>query len=328
MMKYRKLGANGPNISAIGLGCMSFAGFFGPTDDKTSFACLDAAIDMGMDFLDTADIYGMGKSETVLGSFIKTHPNTFKIATKCGIMVEPVRGFNNTESYIRQALVGSFERLGVEYVDLYYIHRRDQNVPIEDLALTMGRLIDEGKIGGWGLSEVSPTTIRRAHAVTPLMAVQSEYSLWARMPELGVVQTCEELGITFVPFSPVARGMFAQKFPVLNDLAKTDFRLRIPRFQEPNYTDNCRLIDGFKSYCTDMGWTVSAAALAWILDQNDTMVPIPATRYTKHLNEWAQATEIAFTNADRAEINRLLPIGFAYGDRYDEGQWNGPEKYS
>lgn len=327
-MMYRKLGANGPKISAIGLGCMSFAGFFGPTDDKTSFECLDAAIDMGIDFLDTADVYGMGKSETVLGSFIKYHPNTFKIATKCGIVVKPQRGYDNSEAYIRNALTGSFERLGVDYVDLYYIHRRDQSCPIEEVALTMGRLIDEGKIGGWGLSEVSPTTIRRAHAVTSVMAVQSEYSLWTRMPELGVLRTCEELGITFVPFSPVARGVFAENFPVLNDFSETDFRLRIPRFQEPNYSDNCRVIDGFKSYCADMGWAVSATALAWVLDQNDTMVPIPATRYAKHLNEWMQAFEIKFDNGIRADIDRLLPIGFAYGDRYDDALWNGPEKYS
>lgn len=327
-MKYRTLGTNGPKISAIGLGCMSFAGFFGPTDDKTSFDCLDAAIDMGITFLDTADVYGMGKSETIIGTFIKDHPNTFKIATKCGIMVEPMRGFNNSEAYIRNALAGSFERLEVDYVDLYYIHRRDQSCPIEEVAHTMGKLINEGKIGGWGLSEVSPTTIRRAHEVTPLLAVQSEYSLWSRMPELGVLQTCENLGITFVPFSPVGRGIFAQNFPMLADMTKTDFRLNLPRFQEPNYSDNCRIIDGFKVWCTDNGWTVSAAALAWLLHQNDTLVPIPATRYSCHLNEWAQATEIQFTDAQRTEIDRLLPTGFAYGDRYAEKQWIGPEKYS
>lgn len=327
-MKYRKLGKDGPKISAIGLGCMSFAGFFGPTDDKTSHACLSAAIDMGIDFLDTAEIYGMGKSERVIGSFIKTHPNAFKIATKCGIVVEPVRGFDNSEPYIRNALTGSLKRLSVDYVDLYYIHRREQSRPIEAVAETMGKLIKEGKIGGWGLSEVSPTTIRRAHAITPLTAVQSEYSLWSRMPELGVIQTCEQLGITFVPFSPVARGMFAETFPVLKDLNGTDFRLNIPRFQEPNYTENCNIIDSFRAFCADKGWKVSAAALAWILDQNSTMVPIPATRFAKHLNEWAQATEIAFSDEDRAEIDRLLPVGFAYGDRYNDKQWNGPEKYS
>lgn len=327
-MKYRRLGKNGPKISAIGLGCMSFAGFFGPTDDETSFDCLNAAIEAGIDFLDTADVYGMGKSETVIGDFIKTHPDAFKIATKCGIVTAPVRGFDNSETYIRKALEGSFARLGVDYVDLYYIHRRDQSCPIEDVAQTMGKLIGEGKIGGWGLSEVSPTTIRRAHAVTPVTAVQSEYSLWTRFPELGVLQTCEKLGITFVPFSPVARGMFGQEFPILADFSKTDFRLNIPRFQEPNYSDNCAIIDGFKTYCADMGWTVSAAALAWLLDQNDTLVPIPATRYAKHLNEWIQAIDITFSDTQRAEIDRLLPVGFAYGDRYNDAQWNGPEKYS
>jgi aryl-alcohol dehydrogenase-like predicted oxidoreductase len=327
-MKYRKLGSNGPKISAIGLGCMSFAGFFGPTDEKTSHDCLAAAIDSGVNFLDTADVYGMGRSETVIGTFIKSRPNAFKIATKCGIRVKPVRGFDNSETYIRTALAGSFDRLGVDYVDLYYIHRRDQNVPIEELAVTMGKLIAEGKIGGWGLSEVAPTTIRRAHAVTPLTAVQSEYSLWTRSPEIGVLQTCEALGICFVPFSPVGRGVFTETFPEPANFEPTDFRFFVPRFSEPDYTDNRRIIEGFKSFCADKGWAVSATALAWILDQNQTMVPIPATRYAAHLQEWMQALEISFSDADRAEIDRLLPIGFAYGDRYDEDRWIGPEKYS
>lgn len=328
IMKYRKLGANGPKISAIGLGCMSFAGFFGATDDKSSFECLSAAQDMGIDFLDTADVYGMGKSETVMRAFLADHPHSFKIATKCGIATKPTRHFDNSEPYIRTALAGSFNRLGVDYVDLYYIHRRDQTRPVEEVALTMGKLIDEGKIGSWGLSEVSPTTIRRAHAVTPLAAVQSEYSLWTRTPEVGVLQTCEALGICFVPFSPVGRGIFSQEFPDLNKFEDNDFRRNVPRFQEPNYSENCRIIKGFKIFCADNGWTVSAAALAWILDQNDTMVPIPATRYASHLNEWAMATEISFTDAQRAEIDHLLPIGFAYGDRYNDSQWVGPEKYS
>lgn len=327
-MKYRKLGANGPKISALGLGCMSFAGFFGPTDDKASFNCLSAALDMGIDFLDTADVYGMGKSETVIGEFIKNNTNNFKIATKCGIVAGPNRRFDNSEPYIRNALSGSFDRLGVDYVDLYYIHRRDQSLPIEEVAQTMGKLIDEGRIGGWGLSEVSPTTIRRAHAVTPVMAVQSEYSLWTRSPEIGVIQTCEELDITFVPFSPVGRGVFAEKPPEISTFKDNDFRLQLPRFQEPNYTDNCRILKGFKTYCIDNGWKVSATALAWILDQNTTMVPIPATRYADHLSEWSQATEICLTDGNRAEIDRLLPIGFAFGDRYSDAQWNGPEKYS
>lgn len=327
-MKYRTLGKDGPKISAIGLGCMSLSGFFGPTDEKTSQDCLAAAVDVGINFLDIADVYGMGASESIVGRFVKDHPDTFKIATKCGIDVTPPRGFNNSEPYIRNALEGSFERIGVDYVDLYYIHRRDQNCPIEEVALTMGKLITEGKIGGWGVSEVSPTSIRRAHIVTPLMAVQNEYSLWTRLPELGVIQICDALDITFVPFSPLGRGMFTQEFLDLKQLKNTDFRFNIPRFHEPNYSDNCQMIEGFKTYCADNGWMVSAAALAWILNQNDTMVPIPATRTAKHLFEWAQATTIAFTDADRAEIDRLLPVGFAYGDRYNDHLWNGPEKYA
>jgi aryl-alcohol dehydrogenase-like predicted oxidoreductase len=327
-MKYRKLGTHGPEISAIGLGCMSLSGFFGETDEETSQACLAAAVDIGIDFMDIADVYGMGASESIVGRYLKNNPHSIKIATKCGIDVTPPRGFNNSEPYIRTALEGSLQRLGVDYIDLYYIHRRDQSCPVEDVSVTMGKLIDEGKIGGWGLSEVSPTTIRRAHAVTPLLAVQNEYSLWSRMPELGVFQTCEALGVTFVPFSPLGRGMFTQEFLELNKLMENDFRFKIPRFQEPNYSDNCRLIQNFKDYCADNNWTVSAAALAWILDQNDSMVPIPATRYAHHVNEWALATEICFTDTMRAEIDHLLPIGFAYGDRYDDNLWVGPEKYA
>ncbi len=188
-MKYRKLGANGPQISGIGLGCMSLSGFFGPTDENTSQNCLAAAVDIGIDFLDIADVYGMGKSEEIVGRFLGGQTRGLKIATKCGIEEGPPRKFNNAEPYIRNALRGSLKRLGVDYVDLYYIHRREAHRPIEEVAMTMGKLIKEGKIGGWGLSEVSPTSIRRAHAVTPLCAVQNEYSLWSRMPELGVVQT-------------------------------------------------------------------------------------------------------------------------------------------
>lgn len=327
-MKYRKLGQDGPKISAIGLGCMSLSGFFGSTDEETSQACLAAAVDMGIDFMDIADVYGMGASESIVGRFIETRPHSLKIASKCGIDVTPPRGFNNSEPYIRTALEGSLKRLGIDYIDLYYIHRRDQTCPSEEVALTMGKLINEGKIGGWGLSEVSPTTIRRAHAITPLMAVQNEYSLWSRMPELGVIQTCEALDITFVPFSPLGRGMFTEEFLNLSNLDPNDLRFKIPRFHEPNYSDNCHIIQGFKNYCADNGWTVSAAALAWILDQNDTMVPIPATRYARHVNEWPLASEISFNETQRAEIDQLLPIGFAYGDRYNDSLWVGPEKYS
>jgi aryl-alcohol dehydrogenase-like predicted oxidoreductase len=327
-MKYRKLGKDGPNISAIGFGCMSLSGFFGATDEETSQTCLAAAVNLGIDFMDIADVYGMGASESIVGRYMKDNPHSLKVATKCGIDVTPPRGFNNSEPYISTALEGSLERLGVDYIDLYYIHRRDQSCPIEDVASTMGKLIDEGKIGGWGLSEVSPTTIRRAHAVTPLLAVQNEYSLWSRMPELGVIQTCEALEITFVPFSPLGRGMFIQEFLKLNELDPNDFRFKVPRFNEPNYSENCRIIQGFKDYCADHDWTVSAAALAWILDQNDTMVPIPATRYAKHVDEWAMATQICFTESQRLDINKLLPVGFAYGDRYDDSLWIGPEKYS
>ena len=203
-MRRRRLGAGGPEVSAIGLGCMSFGGIFGPTTEAESFTCLDAALDHGIDFLDTANIYGMGVSETVMGRWIASRRPKVVIATKASI----VRGggFDNSESHLRTELEGSLKRLGVDRVELFYIHRREQARPIEEVVGTLKSLINEGKIGGYGLSEVSPTTLRRAHAVHPCMAIQNEYSLWTRLPELGLIQTCAELGVAFVPFSPLARG--------------------------------------------------------------------------------------------------------------------------
>ncbi|PIB25666.1 aldo/keto reductase [Amylibacter kogurei] len=326
-MKYRKLGKNGPKVSAIGLGCMSFAGFFGETDEATSHRCLDAALDHGIDFLDTAELYGMGLSENIIGSFLKQKPNAFKLATKGGIVIKPERRFDNSRAYLENALDGSMKRLGVDYIDLYYIHRREQDRPIEEVVETLKGFIDAGKIGGYGLSEISPTTLRRAHAVHPCTAVQNEYSLWTRLPDLGLIRTCAELGVAFVPFSPVARGMLTDAQPNPATMRDTDFRRTNPRFVEPNFSDNRAMIAKFSDWANDRGLTTSAAALAWLLHRGDHLIPIPATRYGENLAQWANAADISFSADDMAEIETILPAGWAYGDRYNDAQSVGPERF-
>jgi aryl-alcohol dehydrogenase-like predicted oxidoreductase len=239
-------------------------------------------------------------------------------------LIAPV---NNDPSYIREQLEGTLKRLGVDYIDLYYLHRRDETVPLEDAIGTLIDLMNEGKIGGYGLSEVAPYTLRLAHDIHPCLAVQSEYSLWTRQPELGMIQTCRDLGVAFVPFSPLARGVFGQNYPDIQAMAKTDFRAVIPRFQPDNYARNTAIIDRFKTYAKDRGMTVSALAMAWVLNRGDHLIPIPGTRTAQHLAEWAKADQIKLSQNDMDEIEAILPVGFAYGDRYSHTQSRTAERY-
>ena len=234
---------------------------------------------------------------------------------------------NNSEPALRKALEGSMRRLKVDHVELYYIHRRDWSIEIEEVAQTLAKFKEEGKIGGFGFSEISPSSLRRAHAVHPVTAIQNEYSLWTRYPELGMLQTCKELGVAFLPFSPLGRGMLANTFPNPNEFLETDFRKNQPRFMEPNFTANCRIISGFREFAKSRGWDTSCTALAWVLDRGDHLIPIPGTRSAEHLSEWAGACEIQLDDEDRAEIDRLLPVGFAHGDRYSNEQIVGIERY-
>jgi aryl-alcohol dehydrogenase-like predicted oxidoreductase len=326
-MKTRKLGHNGPTISAIGFGAMSITGFFGPTDDKTSLNCLAHAVDHGIDFFDTADIYGSGSSETLIGQYLRQSSAQIKIATKAGIQTTPVRQFNNSREYLTASLDASMERLGVDYVDLFYIHRRETDRPIEEVVETFKSLIDQGRIGGYGLSEVSPTTLRRAHAVHPCTAVQNEYSLWTRMPEMGLIRTCAELGVAFVPFSPLGRGMLTDAPALRKNMTPPDLRIDNPRFMEPNLSDNLAMIAPFQSWAADNGMTTSTAALAWVLSRGDHLIPIPATRTAEHMAEWIGASDVTLSASQLAEIETILPIGWAYGDRYSISQYIGPETY-
>lgn len=327
-MRYIKLGSTGPDVSVIALGCMSFGGFYGPTDREESFACLDAARDAGINFLDTAEMYGRGLSEEIIGDWQRDRGHAFHIATKGGIIIGGKRGeTDNSEPHLRRALEGSLERLKVDRVALYYIHRRDWSIPIEKVTETLETFREEGLIGGFGYSEIAPSSLRRAAGVAPVAAVQNEYSLWTRYPELGLIRACEELGTTFVPFSPLGRGIFGEQRLNPEEFGDNDFRRGTPRFAEPNFTYNSDQVAAFREFAHSRGWSTSAAAIAWILDQGNHLTPIPGTRSAAHLSDWAGACDIELTDADRAEIDRLLPAGFAHGDRYSDAQIVGVERY-
>ena len=327
-MHHRRLGANGPNVSAIGLGCLSFGGLFGSTTRAESLACLDAAWDHGITFLDVANIYGAGLSEEVIGDWLRSRPHRPILATKASIISGPERRVDNSRAHLRAELEGSFRRLGVDYVDLFYMHRHEHARPIEEVAQTMAELVAEGKIGGYGLSEIAPYTLRRAHAVHPVMAVQNEYSLWTRQPELGLIQACADLGVAFIPFSPLARGVFGQPMldPDLQDLGP--FRSQIPRFSPQNWPHNRAAVQAYHRLAAEMGHHPSALALAWCLHRGPHLIPIPGTRRADHLAAWAGASDIVLTAADLRAIETVLPVGWAHGDRYNDDMAASVERFS
>ena len=326
-MEQRKLGKNGPDVGALALGCMSFAGFYGQTDKTESFATLKKALDLGVTHLDTAIIYGAGLSETIIGEFMRDNPNEFTIGSKCGIITKPQRHFSNKRDYIREAVETSFKRLGVDHIPLYYLHRRDEDVPIEDAVGYMAELVKEGKIGGIGLSEIGPATLERANSVHHIAAVQNEYSLWTRLPELGLIQACKRYGAAFIAFSPVGRGIFADKAPHPANFTDVDFRKSNPRFVGVNYEYNNAYTDKFRAYAHARGWNTSALATAWTLAQGEHIIPIPGTRSPAHLAELAQCVDIKLGQKELAEIEDMLPVGFAHGSRYSYAQVYGTEIY-
>ncbi|MFM7443930.1 MAG: aldo/keto reductase, partial [Tabrizicola sp.] len=266
-MKTRALGRHGPQVSALGFGTFSFGGAYGPTDEATSLAALDAAWDHGITFLDTANIYGGGVSETLIGKWHATRPHRPHIATKASITGLPDRRVDNSPAYLRAELEGSLRRMGVDHVTLFYAHRHDPQVPVEEIAGTMQRLQEEGKILGYGLSEIAPYTLERAHAVHPVTAVQNEYSLWTRLPELGLIQRCAELGVAFIPFSPLGRGVFGTPIPDPARFAPAEFRTRVPRFWPANWPHNLMKLQAFHALARDRGFSPAAYALVWVLDR-------------------------------------------------------------
>lgn len=307
-------------VSALGLGCMGMSAFYGATDETENMATLDRALERGVTFYDTADMYGPHLNEELLGRWLRGKREQVVLATKFGIVFDPAnpmqRGINGRPEYVRQAIEGSLTRLGTEYVDLYYLHRVDPDTPIEDTVGAMAELVKEGKVRAIGLSEVSPDTLRRANAVHPVTAVQSEYSLWTRDPEDGILAACRDLGVGFVPYSPLGRGFLTGQIRSPDDFADDDFRKHNPRFQGQHFQKNLDLVREVQAIAAEKGCTASQLALAWVLAQGDDVVPIPGTRRVKYLEENLGALEVHLTEVDLARMDAAFPRGAAAGDRY------------
>ncbi|HEV7989706.1 MAG TPA: aldo/keto reductase [Candidatus Binataceae bacterium] len=317
-MKTRKLGSQGLVVTELGLGCMGMSQFYGPRDDAESTATLERAIELGLDFFDTADVYGTGHNEELVGKVLRKHRNRVIIATKFGnqVLSDGTRAINGRPEYVRSACDASLKRLGVGHVDLYYQHRVDKNVPIEETVGTMADLVRQGKVRYLGLSEASAKTIRRAHAVHPISALQSEYSLWTRDYEDEVIPTLRELGVGFVPFSPLGRGLLSGE---LKDLPADDMRKKIsPRFEGGNLDQNLKVVARLKEIAQEKGITPSQLALAWVLAQGDDIVPIPGTKRRKYLEENVAAADVKLSKSDLERIEEAAPKGFAVGGRYHD----------
>ena len=331
-MKQRKLGKTGPEIGAIGYGAMSFSDMYGPTDEAESHAILDACRDWGVTHLDTANVYGMGKSERAIGTYLAANPGArdeFVIATKATITrdAEGNRAYDNSADHLEAELDGSLQRMGVECVDLFYAHRRQPGVTPEELAGNLGRLVEKGKAKAIGLSEIAPSTLRRAMKEFPVAAVQSEYSLSTRFPELGLVQACAELGVAFVAFSPVGRSLLTDHPIPPERLKDLPFLSANPRFMEPNLSENMRLTEGFRALAAELGTSAAALANAWLLSRGEHVIPIPGSRSVQHFRECVSGAELELSESDLARIEEVLPVGWAHGDRYSDDQWYGPERY-
>jgi len=319
-MKMRKLGAHGPEVSAMGLGCMGMSEFYGPGDEQESLATIDRALELGINLLDTADVYGPHKNEELVGRAIKGRRSRFFIATKFGIVRDPEnphsRGVNGSPAYLRKSAEGSLRRLGIETIDLYYQHRVDKDTPIEETVGAMSRLVEEGKVRFLGLSEASPATLERATKVHPIAALQTEYSLWSRDPEQEILPACRRLGVAFVAYSPLGRGFLTGAIKSPEDFAENDFRRHQPRFQGENFQRNLDLVDKVKQLAAEAGATPSQLALAWVMAQGEDIIPIPGTKRRKYFEENAAAAEITLPESTMQKLREVFPPDAAAGDRY------------
>jgi aryl-alcohol dehydrogenase-like predicted oxidoreductase len=319
-MDRRTLGTQGREVSALGLGCMGMSEFYGTTDEGEAVATIHRAIELGIDFLDTADMYGSGANEKLVGKAIGDRRDEVVLATKFGNVRndDGSREVRGDAEYVRQACEDSLQRLGLEHVDLYYQHRVDFRVPIEDTVSAMAELVKTGKVRYLGLSEASPETIRRAHAVHPISALQSEYSLWTRDPEDGPLPTCRELGIGFVAYSPLGRGFLTGQIQSPDDLEEGDFRRNNPRFQGENFQRNLDLVARVQEIAAEKGRTPGQIALAWLLSRGEDVVPIPGTKRRRYLEENAEAVDIELTDEELERLEQAFPKGAAAGERYPD----------
>ena len=329
-MENRKLGTNGPVVSCLGLGCMGMSEFYGKGDDAESIATIHRALELGLNFLDTSDMYGPYTNEELVGRAIKGKRGSVVLATKFGIVrsrLEPnVRQVNGRPDYVRSSCEGSLKRLGVDVIDLYYLHRVDPKTPIEETVGAMARLVEEGKVRYIGLSEAGAGTLRRAATVHPITAVQTEYSLWTRDPEEMILGACRELGIGFVAYSPLGRGFLTGRFKSVEDLAPDDFRRVSPRFQGDNFRKNLELVSHIEELAAKKSCRPSQLALAWVLAQRSFIVPIFGTKRRHYLEENLAAAEITLSSEELRTIDRIAPPGVAAGPRYPEAGMRMVEK--
>ena len=321
-MQKRKLGAGGPEVSALGLGCMGMSDFYAGRDDAESRRTLERALELGVTFFDTADMYGFGDNEELLAPFLAQHRKRIVLATKFGIVRDrkdaTVRGIDGSPAYVKKACEASLKRLGVETIDLYYLHRKDPQTPIEDTVGAMAELVKEGKVRFLGLSEVGPKHLAKAWSVHPIAAVQSEYSLWTRDPEDGLLAACRDRGTAFVAYSPLGRGFLTGQITKFEDLAEDDYRRFSPRFQGDNFDKNLELVKAVQAMAKEKNASAAQLALAWVLAQGQNVIPIPGTKHVRYLEQNVGAMNLTLSDADLKQLNDIFPAGAAEGLRYPE----------